>query len=1105
MTGYAELGAMTNFSFLEGASHASQLVEQARSLGLEAIGIADRNTLAGVVRAHKAALEHGLRLLIGCRLEFVDGTELIVFPRDRAAYGRLCRLLSLGKSEIVPDDRKLLRLVSPPPPRIAKGTTTITFDQARALGTGLIALIPAPNQVDAEFAARVAEWGRSWPDDIYLAAAPLWQGDDHNRLSRLARVAVQARVPMVAVNAVRYHHPDQRMLQDVLTCVRHGTTIDTAGHLLEANAERYLKPPEEMARLFKGHEAALAATLDIVAACTFSLAELRYEYPDEPVPPGMTPGRYLIQLIFKGVRYHWPEGLPHDVRKTLRKELHMIRELDYAPYFITVHDIVAWAREQPEPILCQGRGSAANSIVCYCLHITAVDPSQQDVLMERFISEDRSEPPDIDVDFEHERREEVMQYVYRRYGRDRAAIVATVIHYRPRSAMRDVGKVLGLTEDVTARLASTIWGSFGREIEDKHIDRTGISRENPRVALAIKLARQLLNYPRHLSQHVGGFVLTKGPLIDTVPVGNGAMADRTFIEWDKDDIDTLGMMKIDVLALGMLSALRRGLDMVRDEYGVAGKGGKRLTLTELPRARKRVYDMLQKADSLGVFQVESRAQMAMLPRLKPAEFYDLVVQVAIVRPGPIQGDMVHPYLRNRVAKRQAEQQGKPFRIAFPSPGPEHGPPNELEKILGRTLGVPLFQEQAMRLAMVAAKFTGGEANRLRQAMATFRSQGDIGLLERRMIDGMVARGYPIEFAENCFGQIKGFGEYGFPESHAASFANLVYASAWMKCDWPDVFAAALLNSQPMGFYAPAQIVRDAREHGIEVRPIDVADSHWDCTLERRGQRRRRALRLGIRLISGFRRTWAEEIVAARADGPFASFDDLRRRARLPQQALDKLAGADALGSLELSRRQAMWSAIGSPKAAAAPLFDYAGLDESDGAPPAALPRLSDAEEVVGDYRAIRLSLKGHPLEFMRDRLTAAGVIPARALATVRDGRGVSVAGVVLVRQRPGTAKGVVFLTIEDETGVTNVVVWQSIFEAQRATAMGARMLVVHGRVQRSSVADGSVTHLVATRLDDWTPALGDLEMRSNDEVGMSVHRSRHPRDVKIMPGSRDFH
>jgi error-prone DNA polymerase len=897
-------------------------------------------------------------------------------------------------------------------------------------------------------------------------------------------------------------------LQDVLACIRAGTTIDAAGYLLQANAERYLKPPVEMARLFRGHAAAISRTTEIAAACRFSLDELSYVYPDEPVPAGWTGQQHLTRLVWEGARQKWPGGLPAGIEKTIAKELGLIRLLRYPNYFLTVYDIVAWARAQQPPILCQGRGSAANSVVCYCLNITAVDPTKQHVLIERFISAERSEPPDIDVDFEHERREEVIQYIYRRYGRDRAAIVATVIHYRPRSAIRDVGKALGLTEDVTARLADTVWGSFGHEIRDAHVDQTGVDRRDPRLALALRLTDELIGaggngaFPRHLSQHVGGFVLTTGPLIETVPIGNGGMEDRTFIEWDKDDIDELRIMKVDVLALGMLTALAKGFALIASAYG------RRLDLNSVPQEVPRVYDMLCRADSLGVFQVESRAQMSMLPRLRPREFYDLVIQVAIVRPGPIQGNMVHPYLANRKAKREAEERGEEYQHAFPAPHPDHGKADELKNILGKTLGVPLFQEQAMRIAMDAALFSGDEANELRKAMATFRRVGKIGELERRMVDEMIRRGYDAEFANNCFGQIRGFGEYGFPESHAASFAHLVYISSWMKCDYPEVFAAALLNSQPMGFYAPAQIVRDARAHGIEVRPPDIGASDWDCTLAAGGCSEldadgipveRHAVQLGLRMISGFRLSWAMAITEARAHAPFASLNDLRRRAGLPAQALNKLAAADALGAIDLSRRQGLWAASGTPRLAPAPLFAAMGLEEGDGAPPAALPRLSAGEEVIGDYQTIRLSLKGHPVAFLRDRLTNARAIPAAGLAAMADGRRVRVGGLVLVRQRPGTAKGVVFITIEDESGIANLVLWPSVFEAFRPVAMGARMLFVHGRVQRSE----GVTHVVVDRLEDWGAALGDI---SHAQAPASETGSRrHPRDVRAIPQPREFH
>jgi error-prone DNA polymerase len=1122
---YAELDAMSNFSFLEGGSHPQELVEQAKALGLAAIGVADRNSLAGVVRAHAAAKLHRVRLLIGCRLTFLDGAELIVYPRDRAAYGRLCRLLSIGKSGVGLEPSPLAEEKEF---RIPKGECRLSFEQARRLGEGLIGLARAPVVLDDAFEARLAAWRRAWPDELYLAAAPLHRGDDRARLARLARIAQSAGAPMVATGAVLYHHPERRALQDVLACIREGVTIDQAGFRLQAHAERHLKHPEEMARLYRGHEDAIVRTLTIIKACRFSLDELSYEYPDEPVPPGKTPQQHLQDLTFQGARRYFPNGVPTKIVQILRKELRLIRKVRYAAYFLTVYDIVAWARGEPRRILCQGRGSAANSVVCYCLGITSVDPTQQDVLFERFISEARSEPPDIDVDFEHERRELVMQYIYRRYGRHRAAICATVIHYRPRSAIRDVGKALGLTEDVTGALANTVWGSYGRGVEETHVDRAGLRRDDPRLNLALELTAELIEFPRHLSQHVGGFILTQGPLIETVPVGNAVMADRTFIEWDKDDIDELKIMKVDVLALGMLTAIRKGFEMIERHYG------RRWDLACLPRDVPEVYDMLCKADSLGVFQVESRAQMSMLPRLQPRVFYDLVVQVAIVRPGPIQGDMVHPYLKRRGEWRAAMAANRPFRIDFPAPSPEHGEPDELEKVLVKTFGVPLFQEQAMRIAMEAAKFTGDEANGLRRAMASFRHMGTIHTYEEMMVGRMVARGYDPEFAANCFNQIKGFGEYGFPESHAAAFAELVYVSAWIKYFHPEVFAAALLNSQPMGFYAPAQIIRDARAHGVEVRHPDVNRSDWDCTLEAAARKSLLplrgeglagglSLRLGLRQIDGFKQVWAETIQQARQAGLFRSLDDLRTRAALPAGALDALAAADALGSLKLTRRPGLWAAKGLPRAAPAPLFAAAGLEEADGAPPLALPTSSLSQEVVGDYETIRLSLKAHPVSFLRERLARAGAAPARMIDQIPDGRRMAAAGVVLVRQRPGSAKGVVFLTLEDETGVVNVVVWPKVFERYRPLIMGGRMLLVRGRIQRAPDSEGRVTHLVAESVEDRTADLALLSdaplkpprAHADGPTGSAPERGepsrderathRHPRNVRILPPSRDFH
>ncbi|MGZ3277436.1 MAG: error-prone DNA polymerase [Caulobacteraceae bacterium] len=1141
---FAELDCRTHYSFLEGASRPGELVMQAKVLGLKAVGVADRNSLAGIVRAWEEGKKQDLPVLTGARLQFTDGAELIVYPRDRAAYGRLCRLLSIGKAEIDRDTAVIPKAKERTVKPIGKGECKLTFAQAAAMGEGLIALVPAPAEPDAAFEERLLAWREAWPDRLYLLAAPLYRGDDRARFNALAELARRTGAPMAASNGVLYHHFERRRLQDVLTCVRDGVTIDEAGHRLQANAERCLKDPAEMARLFQGHEDALERTREIVEASAFRLDVLRYQYPDEPVPPGKTATQHLRDLTVAGARRVWGRKVPTHVVQTLRKELKLIRRVKYEHYFLTVHDIVAWARRQS--ILCQGRGSAANSVVCFCLGVTSVDPTQQDVLFERFISEERSEPPDIDVDFEHARREEVIQYVYERYGRHRAAICATQICYRPRSAIRDVGKALGLTEDVTAALAGTVWGSWGEGLAEDHVKRTGLDGDSPRLKLALELTQELIGFPRHLSQHVGGFVLTQAPLVETVPVGNAAMPDRTFIEWDKDDIDALGIMKVDVLALGMLTAISKGFALIHQHYG-EDWDGEPLTLASLPKEDPRVYDMLCLADSVGTFQVESRAQMAMLPRLQPRAFYDLVVEVAIVRPGPIQGGMVHPYLRARKEKREAEARGEAYVVDFPKPDPIYDQ-HELEKVLGKTLGVPLFQEHAMKIAMVAAEFTGDEANGLRRAMATFRHMGTIHQYEDKMVGGMIRRGYDPDFANRCFDQIKGFGEYGFPESHAAAFAQLVYVSAWIKCFYPEVFCAALLNSQPMGFYAPAQLVRDAREHGVAVLPADVGASDWDCTLEASPARladglhpvptaafrtppspapnafpgdRRRALRLGLRRIEGFRKEWANQVMAARAERPFASIDDLRTRANLPAAALDALAAADALGSLKLSRREGLWAAKGLPRAGPAPLFAAAGIDEADGQAPEALPRPDASQEVVSDYETLRLSLKGHPVGFLRDRLAARGAVTAAAYSKMKDGRRVTVAGVVLVRQRPGKGN-VCFITLEDETGIVNIVLWQDRFQAFRPVVMGSRMMLVKGVVQQ---ADG-VVHLIGEHLEDITPELTLLsdpglsknrfllpadaaksspDPREKPQERPKAVRWRHPRNVRVLQKSRDFH
>ncbi|HEY2179173.1 MAG TPA: error-prone DNA polymerase [Caulobacteraceae bacterium] len=1040
---YAELQTTTNFSFLTGASHPGEMVLAAKALGMAAIGIADRNTLAGVVRAWAKGREIGLKVLAGARLDFADATpSVLCYPVDREAWGRLTRLLTLGQR------------------RAVKGECHLTGPDLIAHGEGQLILVVPPARLDEAFAAELEGLARAFPGRAWLIASRAYGARDVKRVHDLDRLARRHGTPLVATNDALYHGPERRALQDILTCVREKCAIADAGLALEANAERRLKSPAEMARLFARWPEAVARTFEIAGRIGFDLGELKYEYPDEPVPPGKTAMGHLADLAWAGAAWRWPAGLPDKVTRLLRHELALIEELAYPNYFLTVHDIVRWARDQG--ILCQGRGSAANSVVCFCLGVTAVDPTEpdHDMLFARFISKERDEPPDIDVDFEHERREEVIQYVYGRYGRQRAAICATVIHYRPRSAIRDVGKALGLTEDVTAALAGTVWGGWGDGLPDDHIRQAGLDPENPEIRRAVALATELLGFPRHLSQHVGGFVLTRRRLDETVPIGNAAMADRTFIEWDKDDIDALGLMKVDILALGMLTAIKKAMDQI----GVAD-------MAEIPREDPAVYEMLSAADSVGVFQVESRAQMSMLPRMKPARFYDLVIEVAIVRPGPIQGDMVHPYLRRRE---------KLEPVSFPAPAPEHGPADELKSVLGKTLGVPLFQEQAMRLAIEAAKFTPEEANGLRRSMATFRHNGDVGVYGRKFEEGMVARGYDPEFARRCFHQIEGFGSYGFPESHAISFAKLVYVSAWIKRWRPEVFCAAMLNSQPMGFYQPAQLVRDAREHGVEVRPVDVMASDWDSTLE--GP----AVRLGLRQVSGFKEAEARRLIEARAAGA-ACLRQIAARAALSPQGLELLAEADALRGLGLDRRQGLWAVKGlAPEAKArveAPLLALMGPPAET---PVPLPAMALGAHVAEDYRTAGLSLKAHPCIFFRTLLTDLGAVKAARLKEMKNGARVCVGGLVLIRQRPGTAKGVVFATLEDETGVANAVIWADVFQANRRTVMASRFLVVHGRLQKA----GEVIHVVAQRFTDLTPRLADLR-----------HSDAPPR----LQRSRDFH
>ena len=1117
MIAFAELVAATSFSFLDGASQPGDMVSRAVALGHAGIGIADRNTVAGVVRAHDALnrARKGLlgarlppldfKLVPGARLVFADGTpDIVAYPVNRTGWGRLTRLLTvgnrraekggciLGLDDLVAHRDHLLLIVLP-------------ASSARDATSVATADLPETRD-DPSLASTLAILNRSSPGNIWLGVSMQHSGRDRRRLAMLGDIADQAGVPLLATADALYAHRDDRPLHDIVTCIRHGVAVQQAGRLLAANGERHLKDGDEMARLFRDRPEAVANTLDILGRIGFSLEQLRYEYPHEPVPAGWDAQGWLEHLVWQAALDEYDDRVPDKILALLRKEFTLIKARQYACYFLTVHDVVRFARAQDPPILCQGRGSAANSVVCYLLKITSVDPMKYDLLFSRFVSAERDEPPDIDVDFEHERREEVMQYIYRRYGRDRAAIAATVIHYRPRSTVREVGKALGLTEDVTGRLGSTVWGSFAGRLEEERFAQTGFSLDNPEIARLRDMVDRLLEFPRHLSQHVGGFVLTQGRLDEMVPIHNGAMADRTFIEWDKDDIDCLGLMKVDILALGMLTCIAKAFTLMR-EHELGDHQLDTIAVAEHPA----VYDMLCKGDSIGVFQVESRAQINMLPRLKPRELYDLVVQVAIVRPGPIQGDMVHPYLRRRAGKEPVE---------FPSPDPRFGPPDELRKLLRFTYGVPLFQEQAMKLAIVAAEFTPDEANQLRRAMATFRNVGGMENFEAKLVNGMMRRGYTRDFAERCYKQIEGFGSYGFPESHALSFARLVYVSSWIKCFHPAVFTCALLNSQPMGFYAPAQLVRDAIEHGVEVRPIDINASGWDNALEGNPL----AIRLGFRQIDGFREEWAETI----ADHvPFTTIESLA--GYLPARALNLLADADAYRSIAKDRRQASWDVRRIPPKQL-PLFAAAAAPELSDENDVPLPPMPMSEHVAADYQTTRLSLKGHPMAFLRNTFTSEGIISCAEAGMMKDGRRARVAGVVLVRQRPGNGRAI-FITLEDESGVTNGLMWADAFEQHRRAVMAARLLVLEGIVQRS---EEGVVHLMTTHADDRTAMLRHLSedhdptitLSRADEFLRPQHpRGRdprhaepaqrvlppkpshhgHPRDVRILPRSRDFH
>jgi error-prone DNA polymerase len=1033
---YAELQVTTHFSFLRGASSAQELFEAAKELGIDAIGVVDRNSLAGIIRALEASRGTGLRLVVGCRLDLDDGMSVLVYPIDRAAYSRLTRLITLGKS------------------RGGKNNCILHWDDVIAYSDGMIGIL-VPDLADETCAVRLRKMAEVFGDRAYVSLCLRRRPNDQMRLHEISNMATRAKVKTVVTNDVLFHEPGRRQLQDIVTCIRTGKMIDDVGFERERHADRFLKPPEEMERLFPRYPEALARTMEIVQRCKFSLEELTYQYPEEAIVPGMDAQASLEHYVWECVPNRYPEGLPPDVLKTIRHELDLIRTMKYAPYFLTVFSIVRFARSQG--ILCQGRGSAANSAVCYVLGVTSIDPMTNDLLFERFVSQERDEPPDIDVDFEHERREEVIQWIYKTYTREKAALCATVTRYRARGAIRDVGKALGLPEDVIKALSSGMW-SWSEEVCDRNVRELNLNPEDRRLVLTLKLAQQLMGAPRHLGQHPGGFVLTHDRLDDLVPIEPASMKDRQIIEWDKDDVEALKFMKVDVLALGMLTCMAKAFDLIRAHKG------EDLDLATIEQEDQATYAMIRRADTLGTFQIESRAQMAMLPRLKPRTFYDLVVQVAIVRPGPIQGDMVHPYLRRREGKEEP---------VYPTP--------ELEAVLGKTLGVPLFQESAMRVAMVCAGFTGGEADQLRKSMATFKFTGGVSRFKDKLVTGMVRNGYTAEFAEKTFSQLEGFGSYGFPESHAASFALIAYASNFIKCHFPDVFCAALINSQPMGFYAVAQIVDCARRHGVEIRPVCVNHSRYDCTLEQIGNTPKHAVRLGMRLVDGLAAADAARIVSARMDSGFDSVDDMWRRSGVPAEALVQLAQADAFHpAFGLERRDALW-AIKALRDEPLPLFAAAAEREERSIaeqhePEVALRQMTEGHNVVEDYSHIGLTLRDHPISFLRRDLQHRNIITCQEAMTARDGRWACTAGLVLVRQKPGSAKGVMFITIEDETGPANIVVWPKLFEKRRRVVLGATMMAIHGKIQR----EGEVVHLVAQQLFDLSGDLSGLADRDLD-------------------------
>jgi len=1057
----AALGCYSNFTFLTGASHPSEMVETAAALGWQAIGIADVNSLAGIVRAHVAARAHAIRLVVGVRLRPVDGPDIIAHPFDRAGYESLSMLLSEANL------------------RGSKAAPLLYLGDLSRLAAGMALLVMPPLHPDQAYQAQLGQIRLLAQGQVFAGAALYRDGADEARLSMLATMARDAGLRLTAVADALYHAAERRPLADVLACIREKQRLDDAGPLLSRNAERHLLDPSEAGRRWRHWPDALAAAADLASQCQFSMDDLSYEYPSEVAPGGRSAMQELEYQTWKGARERYRDGIPARVEAYLSRELALIARLEFAPYFLTVFDIVRFARSRG--ILCQGRGSAANSAVCYCLGITAVDPDRSQPLFERFISEARGEPPDIDVDFEHERREEVIQHIYSRYGRMRAGLAASVITYRRRSALREVAKVFGLSRDVQAALSGEVWGREKGALDGAALRAAGLDPADRRLALVMRLVADISRFPRHLSQHVGGFVITRGRLDHLCPISPAAMEGRTVIEWDKDDLDALGLLKVDVLALGMLSCIRRAFDLLRLYYN------RPLTLASVPPEDKATYDMLCAGRSVGVFQVESRAQMAMLPRLQPRCFHDLVVQVAIVRPGPIQGDMVHPYLRRRAGLE---------KVSYPS--------DALRTVLERTLGVPLFQEQAMQIAIVGAGFTGNEADQLRRAMATFKSHGDVSRFREKMVSGMVERGYDAEFAERCFRQIEGFGTYGFPESHAASFALLVYVSAWVKCHYPDVFICALLNAQPMGFYAPAQLVAEARRNDIQVRPVDVSHSSWDSTLEPDPDNRQghHALRLGLRLVKGLARGEGERIAASRQgngepavqppSGPaFTSLAEIIRRADVSAKALQAIAAADGFASMGLDRRQAHWQvrALDRQRLQEMPLFAHASRrqDSVAGAEPAVrLPAVRDGESVAADYRSVGLSLKAHPVTMLAPHLQAAGWQGCAIAHELRDGARLRLAGLVTMRQRPGTASGTVFLTLEDDVHSLNVIIWPKLTETYREALLRAQILGVVGRVQREQ----AVVHFIAESLFNLNGFLHHLDTAAATNPKSNRMRSR---------------